>query len=67
MAHVTIDLTFVNDDPTAVDNTVIVAEDSVDNDVTDDILDNDSDIDDGDTVYVSDVSDATGGSVALDG
>ncbi len=59
VAHVTIDLTCVNDDPTAVDDTVIVAEDSVDNDVTDDILDNDSDIDDGDTVHVSDVSNAT--------
>ena len=67
VAHVTIDLTCVNDNPTAGDDTVTVDEDSADNDVTGDILHNDSDIDDGDTVHVSDVSNATGGSVALDG
>ena len=63
--HVTIDLTCVNDNPVADDDTVTVDEDSADNDVTGDILDNDSDVD-GDTLTVTDVSNATGGSVDLD-
>ena len=62
--HVVIDLTCVNDNPSAGNDTVTVAEDSADNDVTEDILANDTDVD-GDTVHVSDVSNATGGSVDL--
>ncbi len=62
--HVVIDLTCVNDNPSAGTDTVTVAEDSADNDVTEDILANDTDVD-GDTVHVSDVSNATGGSVDL--
>ena len=49
-----IDLTCVNDNPSAGTDTVTVAEDSADNDVTEDILANDTDVD-GDTVHVSDV------------
>ncbi len=63
--HVTIDLTCVNDNPVAANDTVTVDEDSADNDVTGDILDNDSDVD-GDSLAVTDVSNATGGSVHLD-
>jgi hypothetical protein len=62
--HVTIDLACENDDPVANDDTVAVDEDSADTDVTADLLANDSDVD-GDDLTVSDVSNATGGSVAL--
>ena len=64
IGHVVVDLTCVNDNPSAGNGTVTVAEDSADNDVTEDVLANDSDVD-GDTVHVSDVSNATGGSVDL--
>ncbi len=63
--HVTIDLTCVNDNPVANDDTVAVDEDSVDTDVTADLLANDTDVD-GDDLTVSDVSNASGGSVDLD-
>src|SRR5262249_54894266 len=59
--HVTIDLTCVNDAPVANDDTVSVDEDSGANDVTASILANDTDVD-GDTLVVTGVSNATGGS-----
>ena len=62
--HVTVDVECVNDDPIAVDDTIMVDENSSDNDVTADILDNDSDIE-GDTLTVSSVFNATGGTVNL--
>ena len=60
----TVDVECVNDDPIADDDTIMVDENSSDNDVTADILDNDSDIE-GDTLTVSSVFNATGGTVNL--
>ncbi len=62
--HVTIDLTCTADAPVASDDTVTVAEDSADNDVTADLLANDSDPD-GDTLTITSADNATGGSVDL--
>ena len=62
--HVTIDLACTSDDPVADDDTVTVAEDSTDTDVTAGLLANDTDAD-GDTLTVTDVSNATGGTVDL--
>ncbi len=62
--HVTIDITCVNDDPFAVDDTIMVDENSADNDVTAAILANDSDIEH-DALTVSSVFNATGGTVNL--
>ncbi len=62
--HVSIDLACTSDDPVAGDDTVTVAEDSADTDVTAGLLANDSDAD-GDTLTITDASGATGGTVAL--
>jgi large repetitive protein len=62
-ASVTVDITCENDTPSAADDTVAVTEDTA-TDVTSDLLTNDSDAD-GDTLAVSGVSNATGGTVDL--
>ena len=62
--HVTVDIECVNDDPIAEDDSIMVDENSADNDVTAAILDNDSDIE-GDTLTVSSVFNASGGTVNL--
>ena len=62
--HVSIDLTCVNDAPVANDDTVTVEHDSTDNDVTAAILANDTDTE-GDTLAVTSVDNATGGTVDL--
>ena len=63
--HVTVDVTCKNDAPVANDDTATVDEDTA-TDVTATILSNDTDAD-GDTLAVSDVSNATGGTVDLTG
>jgi hypothetical protein len=63
---VTIDLTCENDAPVADNDTVTVLEDTA-TDVTDTILDDDTDVDAGDTLSISEVSAATGGNVTLEG
>ena len=62
---VTIDLTCENDAPVAGDDTVDVTEDTA-TDVTDTLLDNDTDVDTGDTLTI-DVWTCPEGSVELDG
>lgn len=64
--HVTIDLTCINDDPLAGSDGFVTPEDTDLELVQADLLGNDSDIE-GDTLTVSGVSNATGGSVELDG
>ena len=61
--NILITVTPVNDEPVATDDTVTVDEDTP-TDVTAELLANDTDID-GDTLVVSGVSNATGGSVQL--
>ncbi len=61
---VTIDLTCVNDDPIAGDDDATVVEDTA-TDVTASLLGNDTDVDTGDTLEVTGVSNATGGDVDL--
>ena len=60
--HVTV--TAVNDNPVAAADTVTVVEDTP-TDVTSDILTNDTDVDGTDTLTVTGVSDATGGTADL--
>ncbi len=62
--HVSVDLDCVNDAPVAVDDTVTVDEDSSATDVTASILGNDTDAE-GDTLSVTDATNATGGTVDL--
>ena len=62
-AHVTVNITCTNDDPSASPDTVTVDEDAP-TDVTSQLLANDDDID-GDTPLVSGVSNPTGGTVDL--
>ena len=62
-ASVTVDITCWNDGPDADDDTVDVTEDTP-TDVTSGLLANDTDLD-GDSLSVSDVSNATGGTVDL--
>jgi hypothetical protein len=62
-AHATVDITCTNDGPAADDDSIDVTEDTA-TDVTAQILANDTDID-GDSLSVSDVSNATGGTVDL--
>ena len=64
--HVSIDLTCVNDDPVAGDDDATVIEDTA-TDVTDGLLADDTDVDQGDTLSITDVSNATGGTVGLAG
>jgi hypothetical protein len=64
-ASVSVDITCANDGPAAGDDTVDVTEDTP-TDVTAELLANDSDVD-GDTLSVSDVSNATGGGIDLSG
>ena len=61
---VTIDLTCENDAPVAGDDTVSVTEDTA-TDVAATLLDNDSDVDESDTLAISAVTDPTGGTVEL--
>ena len=61
---VTIDLTCVNDDPVASDDDATVTEDTA-TDVTASLLGNDTDVDTGDTLTVTGVTNATGGTVDL--
>jgi Tol biopolymer transport system component len=61
-ATVTVDVTPVNDDPSATDDTATVDQGSVDNDV--DVLANDSDLD-GDARQVTAVSDPANGSAQI--
>ncbi|HEY7732053.1 MAG TPA: cadherin-like domain-containing protein, partial [Gaiellaceae bacterium] len=61
-ATVTVDVTPVNDDPSATDDTATVDQGSVDNDV--DVLANDSDLD-GDALQVTAVSDPANGSAQI--
>ena len=63
---VTIDLDCVNDDPVAVDDNLAGDEDSAVVASSDDLTGNDTDADD-DELTVTDVSNAVGGSVTLDG
>ena len=58
--HVTVDITCVDDAPVANDDTVTVAQDSSANDVTSDLLGNDTDTEH-DALVVSAVANATGG------
>jgi hypothetical protein len=62
-AHATVDLTCANDGPSAGDDTVDVTEDTATN-VTAQVLANDNDID-GDSLSVTGVSNAAGGTVDL--
>jgi hypothetical protein len=62
-AHATVDITCTNDGPSAGDDTVDVTEDSP-TDVSAAVLANDGDVD-GDTLVVTGVSNATGGTVDL--
>ena len=62
--HVTIDLSCDPDAPVANDDTVTVDEDSSNTDVTSDLLANDTD-GDGDTLTITNVDNATGGSADL--
>ena len=64
-AHVTVDITCVNDTPVANDDTLDLTEDQP-ADVTTAVLANDTDID-LDTLVVSDVANGVGGMVTLDG
>ena len=64
-AHVNVDITCANDGPSADDDTVDATEDTP-ADVTSAILANDDDVD-GDTLSVSGVSNASGGTVDLTG
>jgi hypothetical protein len=66
-AHVTIDVTCVNDDPTTADDAASGTEDTdLVIDPTADLASSDGDVD-GDATSVTGVSGATGGSVVLDG
>jgi len=62
-AHATVDITCTNDGPSAGDDTIDVTEDTATN-VTAAVLANDSDLD-GDSLSVTGVSNATGGTVDL--
>jgi VCBS repeat-containing protein len=64
-ATVSVTIEAVNDAPTAVDDSYTVSEDSSDNAFT--VLDNDSDIDVGDSLNISDVSSPVNGTAVLSG